>query len=260
MANALVFRPAHCSLMIRHGKERSSCSYVQIRRFSQKSRATFQQRTRHVIRSTPDEDYYARLFNSPIFRSELVLQEFNKMVQETVSLSQLAAKFPDFDLTGKRMYLDKMDEVSSRYEIFIKRLELSQDPAAKEFLRFTTAQMLEGGLTYSQMFMGLKQSVEQYRQWVEQEERVSNNPVAHQQFLQDFRAMWEASFLGRVDLTYLFEKVDPMVLMKAQADPRYWVAVKEIATDPANMGKWLDDPNLGPFVAALWKSMQDKSK
>ncbi|GIL50735.1 hypothetical protein Vafri_6885 [Volvox africanus] len=96
--------------------------------------------------------------------------------------------------------------------------------------------------------------------WVEQEERVSNNPVAHQQFLQDFRAMWEASFLGRVDLTYLFEKVDPMVLMKAQADPRYWVAVKEIATDPANMGKWLDDPNLGPFVAALWKSMQDKSK
>ncbi|EFJ45144.1 hypothetical protein VOLCADRAFT_106101 [Volvox carteri f. nagariensis] len=182
-----------------------------------------------------------------------------RMVKETVSLSQLAAKFPDFDLAGKRMYLDKMGEVSSRYEVFIKRLELSQDPAAREFLRFTTAQMLEGGFTYSQMFSGLKQSLQMYRQWVEHEERVSSDPVEHQKFLQDFRSMWEASFLGRVDLTYLFDKVDPKILLKAQADPQYWVAIKEIASDPGAMRKWLDDPNLGPFVAALWKSMQDKS-
>ena len=48
----------------------------------------------------------------------------------------------------------QMEEVSSRYEIFIKRLELSQDPAAKEYLRSTNAQMLEGGFTLGQMFMG----------------------------------------------------------------------------------------------------------
>jgi len=34
-------------------------------------------------------------------------------------------------------------------QLFMKRLELCDDPAAKEYLRYTTAQMLEGGFTYS---------------------------------------------------------------------------------------------------------------
>ncbi len=34
---------------------------------------------------------------------------------------------------------------SERYQLWIKRLELSDDPAAKEYLRFTNAQMLNGG-------------------------------------------------------------------------------------------------------------------
>jgi hypothetical protein len=33
-----------------------------------------------------------------------------------------------------------------RYEVFVKRLELSEEPAAKEFLRATNAQMLNGGV------------------------------------------------------------------------------------------------------------------
>ncbi len=47
-----------------------------------------------------------------------------------------------------------MEEVTGRFEIFIKRLELSQDPAAREYLRYNSAQMLEGGLSYKQMFEG----------------------------------------------------------------------------------------------------------
>ena len=43
------------------------------------------------------------------------------------------------------MFLEKMDDAGGRYEIFIKRLELSTDPAAREYLRATNAQMLEGG-------------------------------------------------------------------------------------------------------------------
>lgn len=38
-----------------------------------------------------------------------------------------------------------MEQAASRYEVFIKRLELSQDPAAKEYLRGTNAQMLNAG-------------------------------------------------------------------------------------------------------------------
>jgi hypothetical protein len=36
----------------------------------------------------------------------------------------------------------------------MKRLELSDDPAAREYLRATNAQMLEGGFTLQAMFQG----------------------------------------------------------------------------------------------------------
>ncbi|KXZ45660.1 hypothetical protein GPECTOR_52g59 [Gonium pectorale] len=181
---------------------------------------------------------------------------------EVNTLSQMAPKFPEFDLAGKQMYLDKMEEVSNRYEIFIKRLELSQDPAAKEYLRTTNAQMLEGGFTLPQMFMGLKQSLTEYRRWVEQEERVANDPVAHQQFLQYFREMWGMSMLGRLDLSTMMRSMDPQIIFRAQKDPKFWVAIREISTSPTSevMSKWLDDPNIGPLVAEMWKSMQQQGK
>ncbi|KAG2496004.1 hypothetical protein HYH03_005926 [Edaphochlamys debaryana] len=204
------------------------------------------------------EEMYDNLFNSPVFRSELVMKEFTVLVKEVAALSQMAAKFPDFDLAGKQMYLDKMEESSSRYEIFIKRLELSQDPAAKEYLRSTNAQMLEGGFTLQQMFMGLKESLGEYRKWVEQEEKVSGDPIAHQQFLEYFRKMWGMSALGKLDMSYLINTTDPQVLMRAQQDPQFWVAIREISTSPSPdvLSKWLDHPSIGPLVAEMWKSMQ----
>jgi hypothetical protein len=39
-------------------------------------------------------------------------------------------------------------------QVFMKRLELCDDPAAKEYLRYTTAQMMEGGFSYKAMFDG----------------------------------------------------------------------------------------------------------
>jgi hypothetical protein len=48
----------------------------------------------------------------------------------------------------------QIEEAGGRYEIFIKRLELSSDPQAKEYLRATNAQMLEGGK--HQMFVNTK--------------------------------------------------------------------------------------------------------
>jgi hypothetical protein len=36
----------------------------------------------------------------------------------------------------------------------MKRLELCDDPAAKEYLRYTTAQMMNGNFNYSIMFEG----------------------------------------------------------------------------------------------------------
>lgn len=43
------------------------------------------------------------------------------------------------------LYCLQMRTASERYELFIKRLELSDDPRAREYLRATNAQMLNGG-------------------------------------------------------------------------------------------------------------------
>jgi hypothetical protein len=44
-----------------------------------------------------------------------------------------------------------MGEASESCKIFMKRLELSDDPAAREYLRATNAKMLEGGLSLQAM-------------------------------------------------------------------------------------------------------------
>lgn len=41
-----------------------------------------------------------------------------------------------------------------RVQLFMKRLELCDDPAAQEYLRYTNAQMLNGGFSYGAMFEG----------------------------------------------------------------------------------------------------------
>lgn len=69
--------------------------------------------------------------------------------------------------------------------MFLKRLELSDDPAAREYLRFTNAQILNsghGGL--HSMITGLRQSLGQYEMWAAKEEAVAADPIAHQRFLQ----------------------------------------------------------------------------
>lgn len=206
------------------------------------------------------DDAYESLFKSKVFRSEMVMQEFNSIVKEVMGLSQMSSRFPDFDLSGKQMYLDKMENACGRYEVFIKRLELADDPNAKAYLTATNAQMLEGGFTIHQMFMGFRQSLGEYRKWVEQEERASVDPAAHQQFLKDFRVMWSQSALGKLDLSYLLKTSDPSIIVRAQKDPRFWVAIREISTNPSSetIAKWLDDENIGPLVAELWKSMQQQ--
>lgn len=43
-----------------------------------------------------------------VFQSELVVKEFDSIMGELRQLSMMAARFPDFDLQGKEMFLDKV--------------------------------------------------------------------------------------------------------------------------------------------------------
>jgi hypothetical protein len=43
-----------------------------------------------------------------VFQSELVVKEFDSIMGELRQLSGMASRFPDFDLQGKEMFLDKV--------------------------------------------------------------------------------------------------------------------------------------------------------
>eukprot|EP00877_Chromochloris_zofingiensis_P007094 jgi/Chrzof1/2638/Cz11g23130.t1 len=177
------------------------------------------QQQRGRLQATPEDPFF-NLWKSKVFQNEMVVRDFDSITSELRQLSTMLSKFPDFDLSGKRMFVEKMQESCERYQIFMKRLDLSDDPNAKEFLRYTNAQMLEGGFSWHTMFEGLNQVLGQYQQWVEQEERASVDPVKHQQFLQQFRQQWKQSPTGRMDLSSYFTQFsDPVKISKAQSDP-----------------------------------------
>jgi hypothetical protein len=43
-----------------------------------------------------------------VFQSELVVREFDDIMGQLRQLSMMASRFPDFDLSGKEMFLDKV--------------------------------------------------------------------------------------------------------------------------------------------------------
>ncbi|GFH16240.1 uncharacterized protein HaLaN_12622 [Haematococcus lacustris] len=166
-------------------------------------------------------DALEKLLRSKVFSSGMVVREFNSLVDEMMLLTRMSTKFPDFDLAGKRMYVDKMTEAHERYKIFYNRLLLSDDPAAKEYLRTTDANMSSGGISLRRMVEGMASSLEMYTQWVVREEAaVAAGPAAHQQYLQSFRTQWQQSSLGAMDFDFLVKNISPDVMMKAQKDPQ----------------------------------------
>jgi len=209
-----------------------------------------------------ERDPYEALFRSEVFKSDMVQKDFSSIVKELMDLSRMASQFVNFDLEGKKMFLDQMEKSSDRYEVFVKRLELSSDPGAAEYLRATNAQMLEGGFTLPQMFQGLKQGLDEYRKWIAAEEQVIADPIKHQQFLKEFRTVWSRSALGGMDFGKL-SNMDVSMLDRAQRDPQFWKAIKEIADNPTDlsvMRKWMEDPNIGPLVMEMWKAQMSQQQ
>ncbi|KAF6264383.1 hypothetical protein COO60DRAFT_1485872 [Scenedesmus sp. NREL 46B-D3] len=231
---------------------------LQVQQGPQRLQKQFSRLLRHRPSATDYGEAYENLFRSKVFQSDLVVKEFDSIMTELRQLSMMASRFPEFDVAGKEMFLDKMEEGSERYKLFMKRLELCDDPAAREYLRYTNAQMLEGGFTMQVMFEGLTQSLGQYRTWLEEERRVSSDPAKHQAFLAGFRQAWSSSAMGAIDMSVLAQMADPEVVVKAQKDPEFYKCIREISDNPTSetMSKWLDHPTIGPFVGAMWKSMQ----
>lgn len=86
------------------------------------------------------------------FDSEVVQQEARQLFEDYQSLMQLGSEYGKFDREGKKIFIEKMENLMERYKIFMKRFELSEDFMAKMTIEQLKTQLGQFGMTPQQMF------------------------------------------------------------------------------------------------------------
>lgn len=101
------------------------------------------------------------------FDSEIVQQEARRLFEEYQALMQLGSEYGKFDRQGKKIYIDKMEEMMERYRIFMKRFELSEDFMAQMTVQQLQTQLNQFGMTPQQMFDQMHQTLERMKRELE---------------------------------------------------------------------------------------------
>lgn len=86
------------------------------------------------------------------FDSDIVQQEAKQLFEDYQSLVQLGNRYGKFDLEGKKIFIQQMEELMERYRIFMKRFELSEDFMAQMTVQQLKTQLNQFGITPQQMF------------------------------------------------------------------------------------------------------------
>ncbi|MBE9221789.1 DUF1825 family protein [Cyanobacterium stanieri LEGE 03274] len=97
------------------------------------------------------------------FDSEVVQQEAKQLFEDYQSLSKLGSEFGKFDREGKKIFIERMEDMMERYRIFMKRFELSEDFMAKMTIEQLKTQLSQFGTTPDQMFMQMNQTLERMK-------------------------------------------------------------------------------------------------
>lgn len=101
------------------------------------------------------------------FDSEIVQQEAKNLFQEYQTLMQLGSEYGKFDREGKKIFIDKMENLMDRYQIFMKRFELSEDFMAQMTVEQLKTQLNQFGITPAQMFQQMHQTLEKMKSQIE---------------------------------------------------------------------------------------------
>lgn len=97
------------------------------------------------------------------FDSEVVQQEAKQLFEDYQALTKLGGEFGKFDREGKKIFIEKMEDMMERYRIFMKRFELSEDFMAKMTIEQLKTQLSQFGTTPEQMFMQMNQTLERMK-------------------------------------------------------------------------------------------------
>lgn len=97
------------------------------------------------------------------FESEIVQDEARRLFTDYQQLTQLGGDYGKFDREGKKLFIERMEELMDRYHVFMKRFELSEDFQAKLTVEQLRTQLGQFGLTPDQMFSQMQQTLVRMR-------------------------------------------------------------------------------------------------
>tara|TARA_B100000700_G_C14458245_1_gene584903 strand:+ start:251 stop:565 length:315 start_codon:yes stop_codon:yes gene_type:complete len=97
------------------------------------------------------------------FESEIVQEEAKKLFTDYQQLMQLGSDYGKFDREGKKMFIHTMEDLMERYQVFMKRFELSEDFQAKMTVEQLKTQLNQFGITPDQMFDQMNMTLERMK-------------------------------------------------------------------------------------------------
>ena len=103
------------------------------------------------------------------FESDIVQDEAKRLFADYQSLMQLGGEYGKFDREGKKLFIERMEELMDRYRVFMKRIELSEDCQAKLTVEQLRTQLSQFGITPEQMFEQMNLTLERMKTQLEAE-------------------------------------------------------------------------------------------
>ncbi len=97
------------------------------------------------------------------FESEIVQEEAKRLFNDYQELMKLGSDYGKFDREGKIMFIDTMEALMSRYRVFMKRFELSEDFQAKMTVEQLRTQLGQFGMTPEKMFEQMNMTLERMK-------------------------------------------------------------------------------------------------
>ena len=185
------------------------------------------------------------------FQSEIVMREAEQNMIEYQRYSDMLPKYADFDVAGKKLFLDQMEGVLERARIFYARLTLSDDPLVKENLNNLSKQFLFLSTNIKSVHDGMEEQLKSLRGLLVEEEKI----VDFQElaaFRQKLRAILPDERLSAVQKNLSMENImkDPSIMTVLSSNPRALLAIQEMMEKgPSAVEKYRDD-------AALYSVLQ----
>lgn len=105
----------------------------------------------------------ARLSLMAFFESEIVQEEAKRLFGDYQQLMQLGGEYGKFDREGKKLFIQRMEELMDRYRVFMKRFELSDDFQAKLTVEQLRTQLSQFGMTPDQMFEQMQRTLDRMK-------------------------------------------------------------------------------------------------